>query len=134
MGLVSLFKFNTPEEYQTFSNLHSKVKTHFPNSSEREIIIATCVAGLCARVAYVDLDVSAEEVSKMQEVLKAWTRMPEDSVEALGDMAIEEMKELSGLENHLYSIPLNDVLDKREKSRSTYSPICSFGSRWSCFK
>lgn len=115
MALVDLFKFNTPEAKEQYSSLHYKVEKYFPDCNEREIIIATCVAGLCARVAYVDLDITDDEVDKLISVLKDWTRMPENSVKNIGNMAVEEMKELSGLENHLYATPLNDVLDKREK-------------------
>ncbi len=115
MALVDLFKFRSTEQKIQFSSLHHKVEKYFPSSNEREVIIATCIAGLCARVAYVDLDISREEIETLKDILSKWTRLSEESIECIGNMAVEEMKELSGLENHLYATPLNDVLDKREK-------------------
>ncbi len=115
MALVDLFKFQKTEDKTVFSSLHHRVKKYFSDSSERDIVIATCVAGLCARVAYVDLDITKEEIEKLKSILSNWTRLPEKSINSICNMAVEEMNELSGLENHLYSTPLNDVLDKREK-------------------
>jgi len=116
MGLLELFKFETVEDKKNFSSLHEKVSDYFPNGNEREIIIATCVAGLLSRVAYVDLEITEGEVKKMKEVLQEWTKLSEGSIIAIREMAISEMKELCGLENHLYVYPLNDVLDKKEKN------------------
>ncbi len=115
MALIDLFKFKNDECKQQYSSLHHKIEKYFPNSNEREVIIATCVAGLCARVAYVDLDITDDEIRKLKEILRDWTRISPESIESIGNLAVDEMKELSGLENHLYATPLNDVLDKREK-------------------
>jgi uncharacterized tellurite resistance protein B-like protein len=115
MALIDLFKFKNDEDKQEFSSLHEKILTYFPDANEREVIISTCIAGLCARVAYVDLDITDDEVGQLKKTLTDWTRLSDKNIEHIGEMAIAEMKSLSGLENHLYVLPLNDVLDKREK-------------------
>ncbi|MBL7665135.1 MAG: TerB family tellurite resistance protein [Bacteriovoracaceae bacterium] len=115
MGLVDLFKFGNESEKKKFHSLYEKAKGYFPDCNEREIIISTCIAGLCARVAYVDMKIGQDEAEQLKKTLKDWTRLADKNIDYLGAMAIEQVKDFCGMENHLYSGPLNDILDKREK-------------------
>ena len=101
----------SPVEHKTLHHLHSKVILLFPQKSENEIAILSCVAGLLARVAFVDLDFDHSELEKMATILAQWGQIDSKESYELANLAYEEVKELGGLENHLYCHPLGTLLD-----------------------
>ena len=48
----------------------------------------------------------------MNEVLNEWSDFDKDEVKSIVDIAIHNIKELAGLENHLYIFRLKEVLDR----------------------
>lgn len=114
MGLWNTLMGET-EENQFVSRLHAKVNKLLPEIDENEHIKVACLAGLLARVAYIDFDVHPNELKESKNILEQWTNLQKESIEAVTALAIEEIKDLSGLENHRYCHPLNEILDRDER-------------------
>lgn len=92
------------------SGLHQKVANLLPNASDEEHVLVACVAGLCARVVYIDFEVHKDEIEKMKSALDHWTDLPKHDIEAIVELSLDEIKELAGLENHAYAHPLKETL------------------------
>ena len=95
--------------------LQKKLEKIFPEIPEKEMIKITCLAGLLARVAFIDFEVHHGEVEAMKKSISEWTDLEEKEIEVIVTIAIEEIKELSGIQNHKYCHPLNDILNNEEK-------------------
>ena len=115
MKFWDIFKSAGGETASTTSRLHQKITTLLPDKNEDELIKCACVSGLLARVAYIDFDFHKNEEEFIKTSLLNWTNFNIDEVKAISKVAIEEIKDLSGLENHLYTKPLNDLMDNDEK-------------------
>jgi hypothetical protein len=72
MSIFNFFKNESKDEVQKYNKLYSSLQIEFPNLVEKELIITSCIAGLLARVAYVDFHLASEEVEKMDDILKKW--------------------------------------------------------------
>ena len=68
-----------------------------------------------ARVAYVDFSLDPKEVDKMKVLMKGYSFGQKLKPEMIVELATTNIKEMAGLENHLYVHPLNEVLSKDEK-------------------
>lgn len=93
------------------SGLHKKIEKLLPNATDDEHILVACTSGLFARVIYIDFEVHKNEVSKMKSALQQWTKLGAEEIDAIVSISIEEIKNLSGLENHKYCPPLVKILD-----------------------
>lgn len=114
MGFWEIFKStNTNSTHQ--SGLHAKIEELLPGRSEEEHILIACVAGLMARVAYVDFELHKNEEDLIGKSLSQWTQLNPQEIAAVEKLAIEEIQNLSGLENHKYCHPLNDILNNDQK-------------------
>lgn len=107
-----LFKNEKSSSEAQHGQLHYVLQKRYPDLSEEELVKITCVAGLFARVAYVDFHLDPNEKEHMFEALKQWTNFSEKEVRSIVDIAIDHIKELAGLENHLYVYRLKEVLDR----------------------
>lgn len=108
--------FGTTEHKSTLhSGLYTKIKELLPNATESELILVACVSGLFARVIYIDFEVHKNEVVKMKSALERWTNLDCEKIKVIVELSIEEIKDLSGLENHLYGKPLNDILPRDQR-------------------
>lgn len=110
----------SPQESKTetdFSRLHDKISHLFPHlkDNEDEFIKMTCLAGLLARVAFIDFHVEASEKDKMQQLLTQVSRLSADEAERIVRLALEEIEDLSGLENHKYCYPLHELMTQDER-------------------
>jgi uncharacterized tellurite resistance protein B-like protein len=112
MGIFSkIFEGITKNEAESFeSRLHEKIDQLVPHSDDKEKLTIACLSGLMARVAFVDLKLDPGERSCIIDGLKEWTNFRDEEVEAIAELAIDEVKDLAGLENHKYCYPLNDIL------------------------
>lgn len=118
MKFWDLFKTPSSEEQKNFSRLHDKIAPLFPPQGDEEddpIIKIACLAGLLARVAYIDFDIDEQERKKMKAILQDAAHLTFEEARAVVDIAIEEIKDLAGLENHKYAHPLNDLLNTQER-------------------
>jgi len=110
-----IFKPSNKEMIDQSSRLHQKISKLLPGTNEDELIKCACVAGLLARVAYIDFEIHENEKDFISKSLLDWTNFNKEEVEAISKVAIEEIKDLAGLENHLYCHPLNKLMDNDEK-------------------
>lgn len=107
-----LFSNKKEDTGKQHSSLHYELQQRYPNASEEELIKLTCLAGLFARVAYVDFHLDENEKIHMQKALKEWTRFSDEEIKSIVEISINHIKELAGLENHLYVYRLKEVLDR----------------------
>jgi uncharacterized tellurite resistance protein B-like protein len=96
------------EKKQSASRLHDKLLARFPDTSESELLELSCIAGLLSRVAHADMKLTGEEKTKFAECLTHWTDLSQETIEKIVQLALEEIQDLAGLENHLYTAPLRE--------------------------
>jgi len=113
MGFWDLFSVQSTEKKVT--GLHKKVQDLFPQKEENQHILMTCVAGLMARVAYVDFEIHPDEEQHMITALENWGNLDPAEAKSLSHLAVNEIKELAGLDQRKYCTPLNDLLSNDEK-------------------
>lgn len=109
MAFWDLFKKQAQESNQ--SRLYDELKAELPDLDEVTLIKVACIAGLMARVAYVDFKLDASELAHIKSSLASWTDFDDEVIELVSSVAINHIKQLAGLENHLYVHPLKEVLD-----------------------
>lgn len=107
--------FKSPETNSFAGRLQQKVASLLPNSDNEEKLLVACVAGLLARVAYIDFKIHESELLKMRGALNEWTDLDSHDIQAIVTLAIEEIKDLAGLENHTYCAPLNELLNPDQR-------------------
>lgn len=115
MAFWDIFKKEVKESNQ--SQLYEELRRELPDLSDEKATIIACVAGLMARVAYVDFKLDAGEVIHMNDVLREWTEFDESTVELIAQTSVRHIKEFAGLENHLYVYPLKNTLDRDSRFR-----------------
>lgn len=102
------------KQVQQMSSLFKELQREFPNVAEDDLLKASCVAGLFARVAYVDFDLDSSELAKIEKLLDKW-KLKGIEPKSVSDIATNHIKEMAGLENHLYVKPLNELMNKDER-------------------
>ena len=116
MKFFDLFK---PKDYgsgiNNYGTLYDKLSTSLGKNNQNEILKCACIAGLMARVAYIDFKVNPKEKIFILSALKNWTNFTEIEINLISEIAIEQIKDLAGLENHKYCHYLNEILDNDEK-------------------
>ncbi|MBT5094632.1 MAG: hypothetical protein HOM21_10335 [Halobacteriovoraceae bacterium] len=133
MGLFDIFKFsdNNEQEKAVSSRLVHKLRQLLPNSSDSELLKNACIAGLLARVAYADMKIDPQEIIGMQKALTQWSELDPAQVEVVTTVAVEEMVELAGIENHRYCPSLNELMNNDQKYnllKSLFNIAASDGS------
>lgn len=115
MGFYDFFRTDERRsEVKKYSELFTTLQKEFPSVEEDKLLTASCIAGLFARVAYVDFELDSKELKKMEALIKRWKFEGIDA-ETISNIAIKHIKEMAGLENHLYVKPLNSLSDKTER-------------------
>ena len=114
MAFWDIFNNSTQKVTQQ-SSLHQKVEALLPSAAEDEHILVACIAGLFARVIYIDFEVHKNEILKMKDALQKWTTLKEEDINAIVELSLKEIKELAGLENHKYAGPLDEILSKEQR-------------------
>lgn len=103
------------DENNNVNSLVKELQSELSELSESKQIEVTCIAGLFARVAYVDFEIDPNELVKISSILNEWTELTPDVVDKITQTAIKHIKELAGLENHLYLYPLRDVINRDQR-------------------
>lgn len=114
MAFWDIFKTSEGEKNNN-SSLHKKIENELTDQSEEELIKIACISGLLARVAHVDFVVTDGERESMHVALEEWTHLNKEEIHAICKIAVEEIKELAGIENHMYTRPLRDIMDHDER-------------------
>ncbi len=116
MGFWNIFSNkNSADSAKKYSSLHYEVKEMYPDMSEEQLIKITCIAGLFARVAYVDFSLEESEIDHMKAALKEMTDFKDEEINSIVGVANKHIKELAGLENHKYVYSLKEVMDQNER-------------------
>lgn len=116
MSFWDLFKADTPQsDTKKHSSLYYEIEKVLPNYSEEEKIKIACIAGLFARVAYSDLEISSEEVDSIVQALCSWMHLNRDLSQIIANLATNKVKELGSLENHSYVHHLKPLLNSEER-------------------
>ena len=97
------------------SRLHQRIGKLLPDQGEEEQLKLACLAGLFARVAYADMDITAGEQERMAAILRQWSDLSEAQVLAVAELACEEVVDLCGLENTRYCHPLADLMNTSQR-------------------
>ncbi len=97
------------------SSLYHILQSQFPDLSDENLIKTTCIAGLLARVAYVDFDLDEGEEVYMLKAITDFGTFSESESKIIVEIATSHIKELAGLENHLYVHSLKAILDKNAR-------------------
>lgn len=107
--------FSKKDEKKNICSLRQKIITHFPNLEENRQILLASISGLCARVAYVDFEVCPKEIKAIEAALVKWMDLSSEEATFIAELAINEVKELAGLDTRNYCTALNDLLDNNQK-------------------
>lgn len=107
--------FSTKQESKRLSNLQQSIIDHFPGMPEEKRILFASLAGLSARVAYVDFHICDNEQETIEKALEKWMELSEEQAKFISEIAISEVKELAGLDSRKYCTALNDFLDNHQK-------------------
>lgn len=114
MGFWDLFK-NNKENESVQTSLFYELKTNYSYFTEDELVKIACVSGLLARVAYVDFIITFDEKLQIENSLMSWTSIPLEQITAIAEIAINHIKELAGLENHMYVHHLKPFLTIQQR-------------------
>ncbi len=117
MSILNFFKNSTETDIKKYSELHYELEKEYPDLPESELVITACIAGLLARVAYVDFRLEPEEVKAIHKTLQAWKFSDKINSEIVANIAIDNIKEMAGLQNHLYVHPLKEHLSQDDRFR-----------------
>lgn len=107
--------FQGIKDDQYTSGLHEKIVHMFPEQDEAFQVKMACLSGLMARIAFADMSISDEERETIASSLIKWMDLKKSDAEAVAKLCTEEVKNLAGIENHLYCLPLRDTLSNEEK-------------------
>ena len=100
---------------ETLSTIYSRVHERVSGFEDEEIRYIAAFSGLLGRVAYADLDISDEEISKINKILTKRTSLSKEGVDAVTSVLKHEILALSGLENYLYTREINALASKKQK-------------------
>jgi uncharacterized tellurite resistance protein B-like protein len=107
--------FDSQEQQIEHIRLLTYLQNKFPNFSHEQILLIYSVAGLLARIAYNDLEITKSEQLMMERELGSWTKLDEMTTKEIVSIVTQEMKLLAGSENHKYCSPLIDLLSELER-------------------
>jgi uncharacterized tellurite resistance protein B-like protein len=118
MSIFSLFSSKQQTEssdVKNYNSIFNRIKNHVKDLSENEIRFIAAFSGLLGRIAYADLNISEEEVKRIEKILAKTTSLSESEISAVIDVMFSEIKSLVGLENHLYTQEINEIASKEKK-------------------
>ena len=130
MAFWDIFKTKKANS-EDLSTIHLKIKKLLPNENEDKLIKTACISGLLARVATIDYEVHKNEMEQMIHSLTKWGELTKPEAENVVKIALEEINDLAGLENHKYCHPLNEIMkpeDRYSILRALFSIAASDGS------
>ena len=130
MAFWDIFKTKKTDS-ENLSTIHLKIKELLPNEEEDKLIKTACISGLLARVATIDFEVHKDEMKQMIQSLTSWGDLTKPDAENVVKIALEEITDLSGLENHKYCHPLNEIMKPKERYsllKALFSIAASDGS------
>ena len=116
MSIFKFFQGVESKQVESYNKLFESLTKEYPNLEQEKLLNLSCISGLLARVAFVDFNLDEKEVHLIKKLIKDYNfdDLSIDS-DVVATMAIEHIKEMAGLENHLYVHPLKKVFDKEQR-------------------
>jgi len=114
MTFFNWLKKQSPQGPQDTAIVH-KLKQAFPQHPEDKLGLLGAMAGLMAWVAYVDMEITQEEIQAMEKALQQFSHLTQEEAECVTKIACEDMRQLSGIDNHHYCEPLATNLSEAER-------------------
>lgn len=117
MSLWATFKesLSVKKSPEFSSRLHEKIASRFSSKDETFQLKAACLSGLLARVAFADMNIEDSEKAIIIEALEQGMALNTTEATDLTELCLEEVKDLAGVENHLYCLPLRESLPEGER-------------------
>ena len=115
MGFWDIFANKENSEQENRDTLLSQLKANFPDKDENSLEKIAAMAGLMARVAYVDLNIDQNELSAMTRAIEESGIFNDQEANKVATITSTLMQKLAGIENHLYTQKLCAIMDKNER-------------------
>ncbi len=100
---------------QELGRLFSGIDELLHDSADDEIKYVTGFAGLLGKVAYADMEISDDELTRMGAVLATTLSLRESQVKAIVDMLQKHSVQLFSIEDYRYVRMINQACDKAQK-------------------
>ena len=114
----ALFPSKTQTQEEPLSSIHRRLQGELGELAEEDHVGIACLAGLLARVAFVDINISSEEFQSMVKSLTEMTSYSASVAQKIALIAKEEAQELVDHEFHLYIRPLNEIFTVKQKENT----------------
>ncbi|MCP4200112.1 MAG: TerB family tellurite resistance protein [Proteobacteria bacterium] len=117
MNLWKIFGIEKKErsEDPELGELFGGMEAILQDFAENDIKYVTGFAGLLGKVAYADMEMSDDEVAKMQSILSSTLRLRDSQVGLIVKMLQNHSVQLCSLEDYRYVRMINKVCDKEQK-------------------
>jgi uncharacterized tellurite resistance protein B-like protein len=115
MGFFDFFTNDDSQNIKKYNDLYDKFSKEYPDIAEKELVLTSCIAGLLARVAYIDFSLHENEKTEIQKVISNWNFHSDLDSKVVARIAIEHIKEMAGLDNHLFYAPLKNYMTKEDR-------------------
>jgi len=115
MGFWELLKNQNIEKKSGSNAVLEKISNALPDASDNEKITIACLAGLMARVAYVDFNYSDDELHSMQQIITTLTGLHDIQAKTVISIASKQIKELAGLDHHIYAHTLAGLMSEKQR-------------------
>ncbi len=93
----------------------ARLRQRLPRLGPERVAYLAAFAGLLARIAYADSEISPAERKAMAKLLRERTELTADEARLVADVAARETAALSGIENHLLNRAFNAHATEAEK-------------------
>lgn len=115
MGFFDFFTNDDSQSIKKYNELYEKFSNKYPTIPEKELLLTSSIAGLLARVAYSDFLLHENEQIEIQRVISEWDFHKDLDSKVVASMAIDHIKEMAGLDNHLFYAPLKEYTTKEDR-------------------
>lgn len=114
MTFWNIFK-NTNKSPEYSNQLQENIKKKFPHDSENLHIQYACISGLFASIISADFEIHKNEQDEIVKSLIQWLQINESKAKAIAEIALKNIKELSSMENYLYTDHLSKIMEESER-------------------
>jgi uncharacterized tellurite resistance protein B-like protein len=117
MNLWKIFGIDkkTRSEDPELGELFDGMEAILQDVAENDIKYVTGFSGLLGKVAYADMEISEDEVAKMQSVLSSTLLLKDAQVGSIIEMLQKHSVQLCSIEDYRYVRMINEVCDNEQK-------------------
>jgi uncharacterized tellurite resistance protein B-like protein len=101
--------------YQDLGMLFETLSAQFSTLTDEDIKRITGYAGLIGKVSYADMEISAEEISRMRQIFESVLKLSSENTDLLISILVTHRVRLFSVEDHFYSRLVNELLSEAEK-------------------